>query len=69
MFLRNEAVHNSCNDVGKKIKSELFKIFKQKGINVSDIYIDMKEDNVNIRVCISKDSELGMAIGSGKRFK
>ena len=57
MFLRSKTDSDKSGGIAERIRKDLHKIFEDKGMDVSKILIDMNEDSVNIRVCLSKGLE------------
>lgn len=54
MFLRPRIVENPYSKVAEMIRRDLMMIFQKKGISCSKVKIDMKQDNMNISVCIKE---------------
>jgi len=67
MFSKSQSVNCASMEMMKEIKSDLIKTFRDKGIDVSKVLIDMKQDSVNIRVCISKDCDCGMELLNSRK--
>ncbi|MDP4180522.1 MAG: hypothetical protein Q8942_05450 [Bacillota bacterium] len=52
MIISKLIFKNRDNNVADKIRKDLLKVFKVKGINVSKLIIEEKLNRLNLEVCI-----------------
>ena len=53
-FKKKEKEIETGNDVIAKIRSEIIQSLRKKGIDFSDIDVDFKQENVNLKLSISE---------------
>lgn len=54
VFFRQHTANNPNNKLAEKIKKDLISTFQKRGVSVSNVYIDMKTNNVNVRMRIKE---------------
>jgi len=57
VLLGKTAVDGPYFELADKIRQELVLTLKKKGVNISDIHIDLKAGNVNVSMSISKEAD------------
>lgn len=54
MFFKRRQLPGYEKQVEERIKKDLLQTLRKKGVSISKVSIDMKPDNVNVRVCFNE---------------
>lgn len=58
VFFRPWCEKNTYNQLAEKIRNELFATFRRNGINVEKIHIDLRSNEMNVKVCMGRGRNL-----------
>lgn len=53
-FKKKEVEKETGNDVIARIRSEIIQSLRKKGVDFSDIDVDFRQENVNLKLSISE---------------
>jgi hypothetical protein len=58
VFFWSRPASNRNNQLTEKIKKELYTTLAKKGVEIDVIKVDLKEDSMNVKVCINREYNL-----------